>query len=177
MKDLVILVDKSDREIGTMEKMAAHQKGLLHRCFSIFIFNGKGEVMLQKRAKSKYHSGGLWTNTCCSHPRPREDVEDAAHRRLREEMGFDCELREEFYFLYRARLGDLSEHEYDHVFFGRYDKTPIINTEEADGWKWESFDNLVRDLHENSNNYTVWVKIAVSEIVLRKETLGLARER
>ena len=124
----VILVDKTDHQIGEMEKQEAHIKGLLHRAFSIFIFNSKGEVLLQQRALHKYHSGGLWTNTCCSHPRNGETTIQAANRRLKEEMGMSCALKEEFSFIYKAKLdNDLYEHELDHVLFGTTDLQPQIN--------------------------------------------------
>ena len=124
----VILVDKNDRQVGLMEKQEAHIKGLLHRAFSIFIFNTKNELLLQKRATQKYHSGGLWTNTCCSHPRENESTIDAAYRRLNEEMGMICDLKFKFNFIYKAKLdNNLYEHELDHVFFGFSDSTPKIN--------------------------------------------------
>jgi len=126
-KELVVLVDENDNEIGVEEKINAHRKGLLHRAFSIFVFNSKNELLLQKRAADKYHSGGLWSNTCCSHPRPGENLKDAAHRRLQEEMGFDCSLREVFSFLYKKSFDNgLTEHELDHVFFGKFDGIPKL---------------------------------------------------
>ena len=128
----VILVNKDDCEVGVMEKMEAHQKGLLHRAFSVFLFNKKGEILLQQRAKHKYHSGGLWTNTCCSHPRPGESLSKATQRRLREEMGIKCEMRPAFSFIYKKKFANgLTEHELDHVFLGRFDGTPEINKEEV----------------------------------------------
>jgi isopentenyl-diphosphate delta-isomerase len=133
MIEEVILVDKKDSVVGFMEKMEAHRLGLLHRAFSVFVFNSKGELMLQKRAKSKYHSGGLWTNTCCSHPRPNETVIEAVKRRMQEEMGFICEVEEKFSFIYKAKLdNELTEHEYDYVLFGTYDDKPLLNAEEAE---------------------------------------------
>ncbi|MDP3057119.1 MAG: isopentenyl-diphosphate Delta-isomerase [bacterium] len=164
MEEKIILVDKNDKEIGLGEKLKVHQEGKLHRAFSIFIFNSKGELMLQQRARSKYHSGGLWTNTCCSHPGSGERFEEAVHRRLQEEMGFDCEMKEIFSFIYKAKLDHgLWEHEFDHVFIGRFDGEPRINPEEADDWKWINFDELKKDISENSGNYTVWFKIAVDK--------------
>src|SRR5258708_894916 len=122
MEERVILVNDQDEEIGTEEKMCAHEKGLLHRAFSIFIYNSKGEMLLQRRAKIKYHSGGLWTNACCSHPRKGETIEKAAHRRLKEEFGFDCNLKNAFSFIYQADLDKgLKEHEFDYVLTGLYD--------------------------------------------------------
>ena len=121
----VILVNEDDQSTGWMEKMEAHRKGVLHRAFSVFIFNDNGEMLIHRRALDKYHSGGLWTNACCSHPREGETTEESAHRRLMEEMGFDCDIQEQFSFIYRAELdNDLIEHELDHVFFGRFNGKP-----------------------------------------------------
>lgn len=155
----VILVDKNDREIGVEEKLKAHQKGKLHRAFSIFIFNSKGELLLQKRAKGKYHSGGLWSNTCCSHPRPGEELLAAARRRLKEEMGFSVELKEVGSFIYKTKVNNvLFEHEYNHVIVGEFNGEPKINPEEAEDWKWIYFEDLKKDIAVNPNNYTYWLK-------------------
>lgn len=160
MTEHVILVDAQDRELGLMEKLEAHQKGLLHRAFSIFILNEKKELLLQKRAYTKYHSGGLWTNTCCSHPRKGEDIEDAAHRRLIEEMGFDCALNKIFDFTYMAEFEDgLKEHEFDHVFIGYYNKDPDINPLEVAEFKWMSLEDIQKDLSQNPEKYTAWFRI------------------
>ena len=157
----VILVDENDNQVGVMPKLEAHQKGLLHRAFSVFIFNSKYELLLQKRASSKYHSGGLWTNTCCSHPREGEEILDAAKRRLIEEMGIDTSLRKVHDFIYKAELdNDLTEHEFDHVLYGIYNEDPIINKNEADDFKWIDMDSLNEDIKTNGNNYTIWFKIA-----------------
>ena len=157
----VILVDENDNQVGVMPKLEAHQKGLLHRAFSVFIFNSKYELLLQKRASSKYHSGGLWTNTCCSHPREGEEILDAAKRRLIEEMGIDTSLRKVHDFIYKAELdNDLTEHEFDNVFYGIYNEDPIINEDEADDFKWIDMDSLNEDIKTNGNNYTIWFKIA-----------------
>ena len=157
----VILVDENDNQVGVMPKLEAHQKGLLHRAFSVFIFNSKYELLLQKRASSKYHSGGLWTNTCCSHPREGEEILDAANRRLIEEMGIETSLRKVHDFIYKAELdNDLTEHEFDHVFYGIYNEDPIINEDEADDFKWIDMDSLNEDIKTNGNNYTIWFKIA-----------------
>lgn len=175
MEEKIILVDEKDKEIGFGEKLKIHKEGKLHRAFSIFVFNSKGELMLQQRAISKYHSGGLWTNTCCSHPRIGESTEPAAHRRLQEEMGFDCELEEIFSFIYDAKLDHgLFEHEFDHVFMGKFDGEPKINPEEADGRKWINMEALKKDIMENSKNYTVWFKIALDKNykVFTKEAKG-----
>jgi len=162
----VILVDENDNEIGTEEKMKAHQEGKLHRAFSIFIFNSKGELLLQKRAKSKYHSGGLWSNTCCSHPMPGEALEKTVHRRLKEEMGFDCELKEIFSFTYKAKFDNgLIEHEYDHVFIGKFDGKPTPNPEEVDEWKWIDVEELKKGIQENPDNYTYWLKASIDKII------------
>lgn len=161
----IILVDSSDRQVGTGEKMDVHRQGRLHRAFSIYVFNSKGQLMLQKRHSAKYHSGGLWTNTCCSHPRNGELLRDAAHRRLKDEMGFDCELREAFSFIYQVPLDKgLTEHEYLHVFIGQYDGEPVINPEEAEGWKWIAFSELQRDMKENPQNYTKWFQLTIDRL-------------
>ena len=159
--DKVILVDKNDNQVGLMPKLEAHEKGLLHRAFSVFIFNNEYKLLLQKRATSKYHSGGLWTNTCCSHPREGEDISEAANRRLFEEMGIKTSLRKVYDFIYKAELDNgLTENEFDHVFYGVYDKEPKINLEEADDYKWMDMDSLNDDINKNGGNYTVWFKIA-----------------
>lgn len=168
----IILVDKNDKQIGTGEKMKVHKEGRLHRAFSIFVFNSQGELMLQKRASSKYHCGGLWSNTCCGHPRAGEDLEKAAHRRLDEEMGFDCELEEAFPFIYEVSLDHgLTEHEYDHVFIGDFDGKPAVNPEEADDWKWINLDDLSKDIEKNPGNYTYWFKIALEKLIPQMEDI------
>jgi len=170
----VILVDHNDTPVGEMEKMEAHEKALLHRAFSIFVFNSENKLMLQQRAYTKYHSPGLWTNTCCSHPRPGENTTDAAHRRLTEEMGFDCTLKKIFDFTYKARLDkNLSEHEFDHVFFGRYDNPPIININEVAHWRWMSMEDIAEGMEHNPDDFTVWFRIAFDRVYqhLQKEML------
>ncbi len=163
----VILVDHDDREVGLEEKLKAHQGGgKLHRAFSIFIFNRKGETMLQQRASTKYHGGGLWTNTVCSHPRKGETPLQAAHRRLKEEMGFDCDLREVFAFEYRADMGNgLTEHESDHVIFGSFDQEPRPNPEEAQAWKWIGLQDLKEEIAKNPGSYTPWLRIAIENVI------------
>ncbi len=162
----VIYVDEHDRELGKGEKLEAHQKGILHRAISVFVFNKKGELMLQKRAKQKYHSGGLWTNTCCSHPRPGEDALVAAHRRLKEEMGFDCELKHVHHLLYRVTFDNgLTEHEYDHMFIGESEATPKLNPDEAEDWKWMSPEAIKRDMAKHPERYSHWFKLAQNDIL------------
>ncbi|MBX7065945.1 MAG: isopentenyl-diphosphate Delta-isomerase [Parachlamydiales bacterium] len=159
----VILVDREDNQIGTGEKMAVHLEGKLHRAFSVFIFNREGKMLLQQRAFSKYHSGGLWTNTCCSHPRPGEKVETAAHRRLMEEMGIACSLEKVFDFIYEAKLDHgLTEHEFDHVFFGYFDGDPILNPEEASAFRWIDREALAAEIESHPEQFTVWFKKVVS---------------
>ncbi|HKG07545.1 MAG TPA: isopentenyl-diphosphate Delta-isomerase [Pedobacter sp.] len=166
MIDDVILVDEHDNEIGTMQKMEAHVEGKLHRAFSVFIFNTKGELLLQQRALDKYHSGGKWTNTCCSHPRVGEATADAANRRLQEEMGMKCNLKPGFSFTYHAVLAeDLSENEYDHVFFGLSNDLPLLNTEEAADYKYTTLKDLKADIAANADQYTVWLKICLDKVI------------
>ncbi len=161
----VVLVDKNDGEIGVMPKLEAHQKGLLHRAFSIFVFNLDGEILLQQRAADKYHSANLWSNTCCSHPLPGESNNDAAIRRLSQEMGFTCKLKLIFSFIYKAELeNDLIEHEFDHVFFGNFDGIPKINTEEVQNYKYMSLDELKLDLTIHPQNYTKWLKLCIDKV-------------
>jgi isopentenyl-diphosphate delta-isomerase len=168
MEETVILVDHNDREVGGAEKLQAHREGSLHRAFSVFVFNSRGELLLQQRARAKYHSGGLWTNTCCSHPRLGEGTEEAAHRRLVEEMGFDCELEEAFHFTYRVEFGDgLVEHEFDHVFLGRFDGAPTPDPQEVGDWKWADTEALEKDLGENPGRYAHWFKLALPQVLSR----------
>lgn len=156
---LVILVDQNDQEIGVAPKLQAHIDGVLHRAFSVFIFNSKNELLLQQRAIEKYHSGGLWTNTCCSHPAPGETTEQAAHRRLVEEMGFDCELAYGFGFVYRTDFENgLTEHEYDHVFFGRYEADFEVNYEEVASTRWISLPDLDAWMAREPAAFTFWFK-------------------
>ena len=162
MKEIIICVDKNDNEVGHIEKMDAHIKGLLHRALSIFVFNEKNELLLQKRYSGKYHSPGLWTNTCCTHPNKDESTDDAALRRLQEEMGFSCDLKEVFSFMYYIKFdNDLIEHEFDHVYFGRYSNEISINPLEVEDYKWISLDNIKVDLKTNPDNYTFWFKYII----------------
>ena len=160
MKEEVILVDTNDVPLGTMPKMEAHEKAILHRAFSVFILNKDGQLMLQQRALSKYHSPGLWTNTCCSHQRLGETNIEAGTRRLQEEMGFKTPLKELFSFVYKATLDNgLTEHEFDHVILGYYDSEPIINHEEVTNWKWMNLEEIIKEIKTTPDNYTAWFKI------------------
>ena len=168
--EYVVLVDENDNEIGQMEKQAAHIDPHLHRAFSIFIFNSKGELLMQQRALSKYHSPGLWTNTCCSHPRNGESMQQATARRLQEEMGMTCDMHEVFTFIYKAPVGlGLIEHEFDHVWFGQSDDTPVVNPEEVASWKYMALDDIAADLKLHPECYTEWFKISFEEIVRHSE--------
>ena len=162
----VILVDEQDTPIGLMEKQAAHVTPHLHRAFSVFIFKTKGELLMQQRALSKYHSPGLWTNTCCSHPCDGETLAQATSRRLMEEMGMQCDMHEVFTFIYKAPVGlGLIEHEFDHVWFGKTDEVPQINTEEVASWKYMRLEDLQADIKAHPELYTEWFKISFDEIL------------
>ena len=177
IQEHVILVDHTGREIGTEEKLQAHREGKLHSAFSIFVFNAVGELLLQRRAWTKYHSGGLWTNTCCSHPRPGESYDRAARRRLNEEMGFDCELTGLFSFIYHVQLDNsLFEHELDHVFVGHYNGQPVPNPNEVDDWKWMNINALKQDVQENPKDYTYWFKLTLDRVVTQTRTLNFCHE-
>ncbi|WP_178984591.1 isopentenyl-diphosphate Delta-isomerase [Winogradskyella helgolandensis] len=160
IEEQVILVDENDNKIGLMPKMEAHEKALLHRAFSVFIFNNKNELMLQQRAMHKYHTPGLWTNTCCSHQRDGESNLEAGKRRLQEEMGFVTDLEEKTSFIYKAPFDNgLTEHEYDHVMVGYYNDNPNINPDEVASWKWMSLEAVKTDIAQNPQFYTAWFKI------------------
>jgi isopentenyl-diphosphate delta-isomerase len=162
----VILVDENDNEIGIEEKLRAHIEGKLHRAFSIFLFNDKNEILLQQRAFSKYHSGGLWTNTCCSHPQPNSTIEHDIADRMLFEMGIVCKLNWQFTFKYKAIFDNgITENEYDHVYTGYYEDAPIINPEEVENWKWISVSELKEDISINPKKYTEWFKVALPMIV------------
>lgn len=166
MEEQVILVDKNDKEIGIGSKLQTHKEGKLHRSFSIFVLNSKGELLMQQRAKTKYHSGGLWSNTACGHPRPGKDVIAAARRRLQEEMGFDTELKELFTFIYKVKLDhDLLEHEYDHVFRGKFDGNPVPDPAEVEEWKFVPLGVVQKDLKENPDFYTAWFRICFERVL------------
>lgn len=159
-EELVILVDETDKQIGLMPKLEAHQKAVLHCAFSVFVFNDKNELMLQQRALDKYHSPGLWTNTCCSHQRNGESNIQAGKRRLFEEMGFVTDLKESISFIYKAPFDNgLTEHEYDHVMIGYYNDKPNINKDEVADWKWMALEDVKKDLNEHPENYTIWFSI------------------
>lgn len=164
MEEQVILVDKDDNQIGTMPKMEAHEKAVLHRAFSVFVFNEKGELMLQQRAAHKYHSPLLWTNTCCSHQRVGESNIEAGRRRLQEEMGFTTDLKEVFSFIYKAPFDNgLTEHELDHVLIGKYEDKPVINEDEVAAYKWMPLKDVKSDIAQNPALYTEWFKIIFKE--------------
>ena len=158
----VILVNAQDEEVGIMEKMEAHRRGVLHRALSVLLFNSKGEILLQKRSASKYHSAGLWTNTCCSHPKPNELIEVAVARRLQEEMGIKAECTFTFKFVYEKDMdNDLIEHEFDHVFTGLFDGFPVINLEEVEDWRFISMGNLKEEIARHPERFTFWFKLII----------------
>lgn len=164
MEELVVLVDENDEQVGLMPKMEAHEKALLHRAFSVFTFNKKGELLLQQRAAHKYHSPLLWTNTCCSHQREGENNIEAGKRRLQEEMGFSTELKEVFSFIYKAPFDNgLTEHELDHVMIGYFDGEPNINKDEVESYKWMLLEDVKKDIENNPDIYTAWFKIIFKE--------------
>jgi len=165
MTEKVILVDSNDVDIGLMEKMQAHEQAQLHRAFSVFLLNDNNEVLLQQRALSKYHCAGMWTNTCCSHPREGETLQKAVDRRLLEEMGISCKTDWSYSFIYKADVGNgLVEHELDHVFLGRFNEQPQPNTEEVADWKYMSVDELKADMADDPEKYTPWFKIIFNEV-------------
>lgn len=157
---MVILVDENDQQVGLMPKMEAHEKALLHRAFSVFVFNDKKELMLQRRALDKYHSPGLWTNTCCSHQREGETNIEAGKRRLQEEMGFSVPLEDSISFIYKAPFDNgLTEHEFDHILLGEFNDTPVLNPDEVSEWKWMTLPKVKQDMQDNPQLYTEWFKI------------------
>ena len=162
----VILVDEREKAIGAASKAAVHRgKGRLHRAFSIFIFDRKRRLLIQKRSGAKYHFAGVWANTCCSHPRPGESVPGAAHRRLQEEMGFDCPLVEQFSFIYRAESANgLTEHEYDHVLTGTFTGTVVPDESEVEAWKWIAPRELLRAMDKNPDDFAPWLRIAAPRL-------------
>jgi isopentenyl-diphosphate delta-isomerase len=174
-ENMVVLVDQDDNEIGLEEKLKAHQDGgKLHRAISVFVFNSKGQLMMQKRAFEKYHGGGLWSNTCCSHPFPGEPPIEAAHRRLFEEMGFDCDLYEVVAFAYEAKMDKgLTEKEYDHYFAGIYDGKPNINPEEVADWKWVSPNQLLNDTKRHASAYTPFFLVFFERVLNKVKEEGI----
>lgn len=168
--ELLILVDDQDNEIGVMDKLSIHQQGLLHRAFSVFLFNSKNELLLQQRADSKYHSPGLWTNTCCSHPKPYEKTIEACKRRLMEEMGMVCGLEFSFSFKYKCIFSNgLTEHEFDHVYVGTTNELPIINTIEVKDSRYISLIDLEKEIELHPENFTEWLKICFSKLCVHSE--------
>jgi len=163
-KTKIILVDENDNKIGIGEKLKVHQDGKLHRAFSILVFNSKKELLIQQRAATKYHSANLWSNTCCSHPKPNETLKKAVKRRLKEEMGIKSDLKEVFSFIYKVKLGNLIEHEFNHVFIGRFNGNPKPNKEEIKDWKWVNLKELQKDVKENPQKYAYWFKIILDRI-------------
>jgi len=163
-QEYVVLVDEQDNPIGQLEKIEAHRLGLLHRAFSVLIFNTKGELLLQQRAAHKYHSPLLWTNSCCSHPRPSESVLEAAHRRLQEEMGMSATLQSSFHFIYKSPLDQgLTEHELDHVLFGYANQDPCINQEEVAAFRWISMEQLLKEFQTSRASFTIWFQILLDQ--------------
>lgn len=161
----VILVNSQDEVVGSMEKLEAHRKGELHRAFSILVYNSNGEMLLQKRASSKYHSGGLWTNACCSHQKPNEGSRQAAKRRLKEEIGIDANPEFLYKFIYKAKLDNgLTEHEYDHVFTCTSDQHPKLNLDEAEDYKYIPMKDLFEDIDANPFHYTFWFRMIVDHL-------------
>ncbi|MFH0898813.1 MAG: isopentenyl-diphosphate Delta-isomerase [bacterium] len=166
MPEYVVLVDQNDKQIGTEEKLLAHKKGLLHRAFSVFIFNSQGQMLIAQRALYKYHSAGLWSNACCSHPRPGENVLGAAQRRLQEELGFSCSVQEIFSFIYTVKFDDngLIEHEYDHVLVGTFDGEVEPNPGEVAAYRWVDMAELEHDVHNHPDLYTYWFKTSFKKV-------------
>lgn len=169
MKEFVITVDPHDQPLGAAEKMEAHERAILHRAFSVFVFNEKNQLLVHQRALTKYHSGGKWTNTCCGHPRPGEDTLDAAARRLNEEMGFVCALQHQFTFTYKAQLDNaLTEHEIDHVYFGYFNGNPHINPAEVMDYKWVDMPTLEQEIKQDPGNYTEWFKLCFDQVMAQR---------
>ncbi|MBB2954099.1 isopentenyl-diphosphate Delta-isomerase [Sphingobacterium sp. JUb56] len=165
-RNKVILVDEQDHVVGEMDKMEAHEKGILHRAFSIFIFNTKGQMLIHQRANEKYHGGGLWTNACCSHPQLDEDIEESAKERLQFEMGLQCELKRVFSFIYHTPVeNNLIEHEYDHVLVGYTDREPVPNVNEVMNYKWIDRLDLLQQIAAEPDAFTYWFRIALPQII------------
>lgn len=170
----LILVNEADEPIGVMEKMEVHQKAMLHRAFSVFIFNSDNQLLLQQRAFDKYHSAGLWSNTCCSHPEPGEETKASANRRLKEEMGIETPLKHAFHFIYRAAFqNQLTEYELDHVFIGRYDGEISPNSTEVNGIAFHSVKDILQDMQTNPDEFTVWFKMILPHLEIHLKELGI----
>lgn len=166
MSELLILVDEDDKEWGAMEKLLTHQTGALHRAFSVFIFNSKGEFLLQQRADGKYHSAGLWSNTCCSHPRKGEETFAAVNRRLKEEMGLQCKTEFQFSFIYKFEFENaLTEHEFDHVYFGTSDDLPKPDANEVKDWRYLSLEKLEKEIARYPDEFSVWMRICLPKVI------------
>lgn len=171
MEEQLILVDEKDNEIGYLDKLSVHKEGLLHRAFSVFIFNSKDELLLQQRADVKYHSAGLWTNTCCSHPVFGEDISQTINRRMQEEMGLECNVDFKFRFIYQTPFDNgLIEHELDYVYFGRCDDIPMANPKEVKDWKYMNLEKLEEEILNHPHKYSSWLKICLDEIMKHFET-------
>lgn len=165
-RNKVVLVDENDQPIGEMDKMEAHEKGILHRAFSIFILNSKGEMLIHQRANKKYHGGGLWTNACCSHPQWGEDIKESAEQRLQFEMGLQCNLKKVFAFVYHTPVeNDLIEHEYDHVLVGYTDLLPIPNADEVENYQWIERSDLLKKVTDQPDLFTYWFRMALPRII------------
>lgn len=168
--DTVALVDQAGNDVGDSDKMEAHRKGLIHRAVSVFLFDSSGRLLLQRRAQGKYHSGGLWANTCCTHPYPKETAVLTAHRRLKEEMGISCKLKEIFAFTYRAKVDNgLTEHERDHVFIGRHDGDPTPDKSEVQDWKWMPAEEVLVDMETCPEAYAYWFKACAKRVIQHME--------
>lgn len=166
MKEQLILVDEEDNETGAMDKLSVHQRGLLHRAFSVFIFNSKDELILQQRAEEKYHSAGLWSNTCCSHPVAGEEISNTIRRRMKEEMGLQCEVYFKFKFIYEIQFENgLTEHEYDHVYFGESDDIPVPDPAEVKDWRYISLEDLRKEISLNPQDFSEWLKICLPKVM------------
>ena len=173
--DLLILVDNNDREVGFMNKLSVHRAGVLHRAFSVFIFNKQGELLLQQRADTKYHSAGLWTNTCCSHPIKGEEFEDTIARRLKEEMGIVCKTEFQFSFIYKAAFENgLIENELDHVYFGTTNDVPQPDIEEVKDWRYVNMDELKNEIHSHPEKFSEWLKICFPKVEAAIESISKA---
>lgn len=163
--EYVILVNQDDKAIGKLEKMEAHKRGVLHRAFSVFLFNSNNELLIQQRADEKYHTPGLWSNTCCSHPAPNETLEEAVHRKLKQEMGITTRVEKKFVFTYKSPVNDnLIENEVDHIYAGKYNDVPVPNPDEVKSWRYVSLQELRKEISENEKNFTPWFKLLMNRV-------------